>query len=152
MSTQLDIGGYKIEFDREATAACYAQIAVPGPEACGCAQCRNWAAARDHVVPADVRQFLAALGIPLRGEIEVWEVPGESQPHFYGGWYFFVGRIVAGMERHEFDCGTILLSFASRGSFAVPAFEGKQVCELHFTTEVGEYLSQEEYAALPKPK
>src|ERR1051326_7789828 len=96
MRTQLQIGGYELEFDRDATAACYARVRVPGPEACGCADCRSWVAARQHVLPPEMRELLAQLGIPADGEIEVAEMPGPSQPHLYGGWYFVVGRILSG--------------------------------------------------------
>ena len=151
MRTHLQIGGYEIEFDRDATAACYARIRVPGPEACGCAECRNWVAAREHVLPREFRELLSQFGIPISGEIEVSECPGQSQPHLYGGWYFVVGRILSGERGHTFDMGGFQLSFTTGQSYAVEEFEGQEVCELHFHTEVGEYLSQAEYAAPPKP-
>jgi hypothetical protein len=150
--THFQIGGYELEFDREATAASYARVHIPGPEACGCAQCRNWIAARDHLLPSEFRDLLSRLGIPTNGEIEVWETPGQSQPHFYGGWYFVVGRILSGEPGHVFAIAGFAMSFRSDGSFAVCAFEGQEVCELHFHAEVGEFLSEAEYACLPKPK
>jgi hypothetical protein len=150
--THLQIGGYELEFDRDATAACYSRIHVPGPEACGCAQCRNWIAAREQVLPSEFLDLLSRLGIPTNGEIEVWETPGQSQPHFYGGWYFVVGRILNGEPGHVFTIAGFEMSFRSTRSFAISAFEGQEVCELHFHAEVGEFLSEAEYACLPKPK
>ena len=154
MHAKIEIGGYLVEFDRKATAACYAQISVSGPEACGCAHCRNWVAGRDDSITSEFRRLLDRLGIPSNCEIEVSEMPGRGQtkPHVYCGWYLFIGRIVSGKEFHEFPCDHIQLSFAARRSFLVPVFEGREACELHFATEVNEDLSAEEYMAPPKPK
>jgi len=152
MRTQLQIGGYAIEFDRDATAVCYARVRVPGPEACGCAYCRNWIAARGHVLPSEFGHLLSQFGIPTDGEIEVWEATGETRAHFYGGWYFIVGRILSGERGRTFDLGGFQLSFAPEQSYAVSEFEGQQVCELHFLTETAEYLSEAEYASPPKPQ
>lgn len=152
MRTQLQIGGYEIAFDRDATAACYARSFVPGPVACGCADCRNWIAGRDSVLTAEFRHLLSQFGIPADGEIEVSECPGQSRPHLYGGWYFIVGCILSGERGHTFEMGGFELSFASGQSFAVSAFKGQQVCELHFHTETAEFLSRAEYASPPEPK
>ena len=152
MRTHLQIGNYELEYDRDGTVACYSRIRVPGPEACGCVQCRNWVAAREQVLPPEFRNLLLRLGIPTDGEIEVWETPGQSLPHFYGGWYFIVGRILSGERGHTFSVGRFEVSFTSEQSFAVSEFEGQEVCELHFSAEVGEYLPESEYASPPKPK
>ncbi len=152
MRTQLQIGGYEVEFDRDATVTCYARVRVPGPEACGCADCRNWIAAREHVLPAEMREVLAQLGIPPDGEIEVAEAPGLSQPHLYGGWYFVVGRILSGGGDRRFRIGSFELSFRSGQSYAVPEFNGQEVCELHFHSEAGEYLTEAERASPPQPR
>ncbi|MEI7732736.1 MAG: hypothetical protein WCO56_24400 [Verrucomicrobiota bacterium] len=152
MRTQLQIGGYKIEFDRDATAACYADVDIPGPEGCGCADCRNWIAGRVQVVTSELRHLLSQFGIPADGEIEVWECPGLSRPHLYGGWYFIIGSIVSGEPDHEFTVGNFRLSFTSFRSFSVSAFEGQEVCELHFYTEIDTYLPDADYASPPRPK
>ena len=152
MRTQLQIGDYELEFDRDATAACYARVRVPGPEACGCADCRNWVAARQQVLPSEMRQLLAQLGIPADGEIEVAETPGPSQPHLYGGWYFVVGRILSGGGDRTFHMGSFELSFSSSQSYAVPEFKGQEICELHFHTEIGEYLTEADRGSPPKPR
>jgi hypothetical protein len=103
MHTHLQIGGYEIEFDRDATAACYSRLRVPGPEACGCAQCRNWFIGRDSILTAEFRCLLSQFGIPTDGEIEVWECPGHSQPHLYFGWYFIIGLILSGAQGYTFE-------------------------------------------------
>lgn len=151
MLTKLQLGGYELEFDRDATAVCYARVQVPGPEECGCAYCRNWVAAREQVLPTEFRNMLMQFGIPHNGEIEVWEATGKTQPHFYGGWYFVVGRILGGEPRHTFDLGAFQVYFAEKQSYAVAEFAGHPICELHFMTEIAEYLPESEYAAAPKP-
>ncbi|MEX1098532.1 MAG: hypothetical protein WED34_20975, partial [Planctomycetales bacterium] len=95
MIERLRIGGYEIELDREATAAAYSRVAIPGPEACGCADCRNWIAGREYAVTPAIREFLSRFGIPPNGEISVAEFPGGRKPHGYHGWYLFVGRILS---------------------------------------------------------
>lgn len=151
MHMRLSIGGYEIEFDQAATAGCYAAIPVPGPEACGCAYCRNWVAAREQVLPSKLKDILSQLGIPSDGEIEVWEAPAESRPHLYGGWYLFVGRVVSGEIGQEFTIDGFRLSFAVNRSYAVAAFAWQQVCELVFITEIDEFLPEAEYTSPPKP-
>ena len=151
MRTQLQIGSYELEYDREATAACYARVRIPGPEACGCADCRNWIAAREHVLSPELRHLLAQLGIPVHGEIEVSETPGPSQPHLYGGWYFVVGRILNGGEDLTFQMGSFEISFSSGQSFSMPEFKGQELIELHFHTEIGEFLTSAGRAASPNP-
>jgi hypothetical protein len=140
MRERLEIGGYVLEYDREATAA--ARIAVPGPEACGCWYCRNWVAGRERLVPASVVDLLTRLGAPLAGEIEVWEVPDEQHPHLYGGWYMLVGRVVSRPAEgvREFAMDGWQLSWSSGSSYEVPQFAGQEVCELHFLSAVGDFI------------
>jgi hypothetical protein len=151
MRERLEIGGYVVEFDRETTAAAYSRIAVPGPEACGCWYCRNWAAGRDRLVPTAVRDLLARLGVPLAGEIEVWEVPDEQHDHLYGGWYMVVGRVVAKPpeEAREFTLAASQMSWSSGPSYEVPQFAGHEVCELHFLCPVGDFIAPEVAPAQP---
>jgi hypothetical protein len=141
MLGRLAVGDYIVEYDRDATIAAYSRIAVPGPEECGCCYCRNWVAGRDRIVPAAVRDLLDAVGVPLNGEIEVWEVPGETQAHGYGGWYILVGAIVSAPLDSEqyFSLGDWRLSFKANRSYDVAAFGGSVVCELHFFTEAPDF-------------
>lgn len=140
---RVQLGEYLVEVDAEATVAAYAGIPTPGPEDCGCWYCQNWVAGREQLVPPAVRELLASLGIPLAGEVEVWEVPGDAGPHIYGGWYMLVGRIVQGpvssasVSRAGWD-----LTFSHGASYPVPAFAGQQVCELHFLCNVGNFIPE----------
>ena len=142
---RLEIGGYVLEHDREATAAAYSRIAVPGPEECGCWYCRNWVAGREQLVPSAVRELLARLGIPLAGEIEVWEVPDEQYAHLYGGWYTVVGCVVAKPPEaaREFTLDGWQMSWSSGTSYEVSQFAGHDVCELHFLCPVGDFIGPE---------
>jgi len=151
MRERLEIGGYVVEYDREATAAAYFRIAVPGPEACGCWYCRNWAAGRERLVPAAVVAMLARLGAPLAGEIEVWEVPDEQHPHLYGGWYMVVGQVVSKPAEavREFAMDGWRLSWSSGLSYPVPQFAGQEVCELHFLSAAGDFIAPEVAPAEP---
>lgn len=152
MYERLEIGGYVIEFDREATTSCYAKIRESGPAMCGCAQCRNWIAGRHESRTPQLLHALESMSIAPDREIEVYEMPGQLKPHLYSGWYLFVGRIISGTELCEFPCGDMQLAFASRGSFAIPEFAAFEVAELRFSVEVDEYLTPEEYRATPRPK
>lgn len=135
---QVQLGGYLVEVDAEATAAAYAGIPTPGPEDCDCWYCQNWVAGRGQLVPRSVRELL---GIPLAGEIEVWEVPGDAEPHIYGGWYMLVGRVVQGpVPSASVSCEGWGLTFSHGASYTVPAFAARQACELHFLCKVGNFI------------
>jgi hypothetical protein len=137
--------GYQLVFDPLATAAAYARIETPGPEECACWFCRNWVAARDEVVRPEIRAWLQRFGIPSNGEIEVWEVPGISKRHAYGGWYMVVGHIDSKPEppEREFDLQGWRLSFSAGPSYAVQAFADLAVFEIHFFTDVGLFLDED---------
>jgi hypothetical protein len=144
MNEQLEIGGYIIAFDRAATLAAYSLFAQPEPEKCGCWYCRNWAAGRANTLPAKVRELLEQIGVPESGEIEVWQVPGQHLKHIYGGWYMFVGTLSAIPESNTpFIVGDWTLSFSSTASYPMTQFGNAPVCELHFVTEVGDFIPPE---------
>lgn len=130
----VDIGGYVLEFDPVATAAAHASLVAPGPEECGCWYCRNWIAGGRDLVPKQVRALLQRFGVPLNGETEVWEVPGDRQDHWYGGWYTIVGelRVMPHESAREFDVDGWVLRFSPGASYAVAAFGDHPVFELHF--------------------
>ena len=139
------IAGYVVEYDREATQAAYAQFSVPEPENCGCWYCQNWVAGRDDLVNDDVRQLLDRFGIPLKGEIEVWEITKGPNSHSYGGWYFVVGRLLERpvVEQNEFAVGSWVMNWSVGESYSMPQFAGKPVIELQFfIEEVPSFLSE----------
>lgn len=140
-----EIGGYRLLFDAAATTAAYLRVAVPGPEKCACWYCRNWIAGRDFVVHGEVRSLLRRYGVPVNGEIEVWEVPGVRQPHGYGGWYTVVGNIVEMPSEHvrDFQLGVWQVRFSPERSYVVSAFSDLSVFEIHFFVETGKFLDSE---------
>ena len=89
-----------------------------------------------------VRELLDRLGIPVNGEIEVWEVPGDFLAHGYGGWYMLVGTVVKTPPQgnEDFTLNEWKLRFSAERSYEVPAFAGFDVCELHFFTQVAEFI------------
>jgi hypothetical protein len=99
-------GRWRLACERDATRQAYARIPIGGPEECGCCYCRNFAAARDHVYPVEVRALFEDLGIDFTKEAEVYEVGLENGLHLYGGWFHCIGRIEnEGDEVGQFDMG-----------------------------------------------
>lgn len=93
----IEFHGWRIEYDRPATVAVYNRIPIGGPDTCGCAACRNWAATRRDVLPNNFQSLLDQLGIPLDCEIEVYHnCRLKSGLHSYGAWYHFVGHVLVG--------------------------------------------------------
>ena len=60
--TKVECGSWQLELDVEATRRAYRSIQVGGPETCGCAFCRNFAAARELAYPAAVLAFYEPIG------------------------------------------------------------------------------------------
>jgi hypothetical protein len=90
--------GWHLAYDADATARAYASARPVGPEACGCADCLNFIAARDASYPADLKQLAATVGVAPLTESEIY-VMGVSQrfnptTRLYGGWFHFVGSIL----------------------------------------------------------
>ena len=76
---EIEFPGWRIKYDRPATVAAYDRISIGGPDACGCAACRNWAAIRREVIPTNFQSLLDQLGIPPDREIEVYHTDDSLQ-------------------------------------------------------------------------
>ncbi len=141
----LNVGGYTLKIDPSTTRDCYNR-GVEGPASCACWYCRNWIAGRERLLPVEVRDLLSQLGVPNDGEIEVWQFPGDSTTHGYGGWYMFVGVLANAPPdtSREFLLGGWLLSFSSGTSYPVDAFADQPVVELHFITRADTYIDDAE--------
>jgi hypothetical protein len=135
---QIDLPGWRIEFDRAATVAAYEKLLVGGPESCGCDHCRNWANSRSKVYPADFAKMLNQLGIPLDRECEVYHNGKESDLHLYAGWYHFVGRVVSGERECSANVSFVPFSvfFHSKPALLPDAFAGQPVVQLEFEAGV----------------
>jgi len=100
MMEVLELPGWRIEYDRGATAAAHAGAAATRPALCGCDPCRNWAATRLRLLPEEFLRLLDRLGIPFDREVEVYHnCRLESGLHSYGAWYHFIGRVLSGGAR-----------------------------------------------------
>ena len=135
----LELPGWRIEYDRTATAAAHARAPAVGPETCGCNPCRNWAATRGRLLPEEFRRLLDRLGIPLDGEAEVYHnCRLESGVHSYGAWYHFVGRVLSG----ERECtpnvafGPLSVYFHSKPALLAEALAGQPIVQLELVAEV----------------
>jgi len=135
----LELPGWRIEFDREATAAAYACAAIRATEPCSCAPCRNWAATRERFLPGEFLALLSRLGIPFDQDAEVYRNGRlESGLHLYGAWYHFIGRVVFG----EKECSPnvvydpVSLYFCSSESLLPEPFEGQPIVQLEIEAKV----------------
>ncbi len=135
----LELPGWRVEYDRPATAAAYGRAQANGPEACGCDPCRNWAATRGHLLPEEFRALLDRLGIPINREAEVYHngrLP--SGLHSYGAWYHFVGRVLFGEREGSPNAafGPLSVFFHSSPVLLPDAFAGQPVLQLEVEAEV----------------
>jgi hypothetical protein len=135
-------GRWRLSCDCEASRRGYQLVPVGAPEACGCLYCRNFAATRSHVYPAEVLALFEQLGIDPSREAEVYHM-GPLQPglHRYGGWFHFVGRIEAeGESVGKFDLegspGPFKFYFAENRALAPKSFEGLPLVQLDFEADV----------------
>jgi hypothetical protein len=135
----LELPGWRIEYDRSATAAWHNCAPASGPEMCRCDPCLNWAASRTRFLPEEFRELLGRLGIPFDCEAEVYHnCRLESGLHSYGAWYHFVGRVLFG----ELECspnvvfGPISVFFHSKPALLPEAFASRSVVQLEVVAEV----------------
>ena len=141
---EVRVGDQTVRYDREATATIYGTLRQGGAEECGCIFCRNFAAQRSAIYPASFTGLLEQLGIDPDKEGEVFQYgPVEDGCHLYGGWFYFVGEMVAAGERnvnapdaHHFE-----FFFTSAGPDA-PEFRGRPRLTLEFTTHVKWVLAE----------
>jgi hypothetical protein len=146
---QVLFGRWRLQCDREGTREAFARIEIGGPEACGCCHCRNFAAARSQVYPAEVLSLFEGLGIDSRKEREVYHLtPLESGLHLYGGWFHFVGRIEEeGKELGKFDMestGPFKLFFHEKPALVPESFEGLPLVQLEFEAQVPWVIEEHE--------
>jgi hypothetical protein len=127
MERELSLGQQKILFDREAT------------DWCGCPACKNYASQREKIYPGEFLQFLQELAVNPRKEWEAFDYDfnsGNLKTHLYGGWFLFVGELIAGADkRPEHTMETFSHWFTT--SFAVPALpKDMKICAVEFLAQV----------------
>jgi hypothetical protein len=150
-SVKTKIGRWQIDYNADATRACYAQVAQGSQVTWSCGDCRNFAAALEQAFPPAARDVLDQLGIDYSKAAEVYTTGrGDSGLHQYGGWFHFVGHIAAGADAWrqvekdgESFAGELErlvdhfeLGFTSRIALLSEAFAGKPVVQLEFQTQV----------------
>jgi hypothetical protein len=146
-----NIARWQIEYDSDATRACYAQVAHGSQVKCSCSDCRNFAAALEHAFPPAARRVLDQLGVDYSKRAEVYSTGRvDSGLHQYGGWFHFVGAIESGADAwRQFDkeaksfTGELAqfadhfeIGFTSRIALLPDAFHGKSVVQLEFQTQI----------------
>src|SRR6266849_3889281 len=68
----LTIRRWKLQSDPDATRNAFFNRELGSPESCGCADCLNFAAARERAYPAEVLTVFNQLGIDSHKESEIW--------------------------------------------------------------------------------
>ena len=135
----LELPGWKIQFDRDATSTAYRLAPQQGPEFCGCDSCRNWSATRERLLPVGFRNLLAYIGIPFNHEIEVYHNGRlENGLHSYGGWYHFIGRVLFGEQERSANIvfGGLSVYFHSKPTLLADSFIGLPVVQLEIDATV----------------
>jgi len=148
----IEIAGWVLECDPEATRRALAAVPAGAPEACGCLHCRNFATARGATYGPGVRALLDRLGVPPDREAEVYDL-GPAERWGYrqaGGWFHFVGRVVRDPLLDEEPAGRPFAAlapgfqvfFAAGGSLVPDALAGLPVVQLEFEAKVPWVLAE----------
>ena len=143
---QLDVAGYSIVCDPQATRAAYAPL--PVGTGCACAHCRNFDAAQGLAFPAAFLGLVRSLGIDPAKPAELCHLGGEPpDPCLMGGWFHFVGHIAAGDDAIEQSDGAgtvryrnlavgIDIGFTRHVWPVAETFSGLAVCQLEFQARI----------------
>ncbi len=133
---QRTVARWLIDHDPDATRRCFAQLSVGAD--CTCNQCRNFNAAAGRTFPAEFVALLDGLGIDPTKPAELCHWCREpSGLYLTGGWFHFVGSILAGEDVMHWENNT--------GSFRFKEFVSG--LEFGFTARLA--LVREVFAALP---
>ena len=135
------LGKSIVEVDVDVARESHAAIKVPGFEECGCSYCRNWILQRkESYSPSGVR-LLTDVGIKIRYETEVWDMPWDEGRRYCSGWYRFVGGIVC--HSHEYvDFGGMELWVSQGLSYSVPCLVPEAASEIHFSKVIDWVLDE----------
>jgi hypothetical protein len=151
--TTTTIQRWQLEYDAEATRQAFAQL--PFGSGCDCQECRNFFAAIDRAFPAEFIRITEQLGIDVTKPTELAHYGGEpTSLLIVGGWFHFVGRIIAGEDAMREDSqGTghfylehltpdFSLGFSSHLALVAEAFRPQAVVQLEFETRVPWVLAE----------
>lgn len=88
---------FEVDFDR--TIEVYQKTEKGCPESCGCNNCKNFSLNREQIYPTEFKNLLSKLGIDYKKESEIYHMfRAKNGKHFYGGWFHFKGKIIAGKD------------------------------------------------------
>ncbi len=151
----VEIARWTLKYDQEATRNAFSHVKGGSPESCGCADCLNFAAARDRAYASDALKIFEMLGIDSHKESEIWHTHrDESGLHHYGGFFHFVGTIESGTDAIQsvngvwpkpgfigtYDLKSIgddfRFGFTSHVVLVPKLFTGRPVTQLEFQTKV----------------
>jgi hypothetical protein len=142
------ISRWKIYCDPDATREAFSRIPIGSPEKCGCADCLNFAAARDRAYPSQILAVFGQLGIEGHKESEIWHTNrDESGLHHYGSFFHFIGVIESGRDAKQKSDGHVTFDFERIGrhfewgltsnvALIPKAFGDASVTQLEFATQI----------------
>jgi hypothetical protein len=146
MKAEHTVRTQRIGFDLDATHALYEQtIRVPGADGCGCIYCKNYAAQRHRVFPAEFISFLKELGIDPSKEWEAFnydfDVKKPQRLSLYGGWFLFVGELLDELKNPPpLEDGFAYWLTTSFPTGTLP--KGLQLCAVEFLVELPWILAE----------
>jgi hypothetical protein len=123
---------------------------------CDCGPCRNFEKLGSDAFPPEMHEIFRQLGIDYTKPAEIYYTHRlDSGLHSYGGWYHFIGSIVAGEDCRSPNgrlvaIETVQITDAARIGFSNStalvhdAFEEYPVVQLEFTLELPWILNEEE--------
>jgi hypothetical protein len=147
---------WQLEYDSDASRRGFAQL--PIGSGCNCQECRNFFAAIDHAFPSEFAPIAGRLGIDTAKPSELAHYGrDDTGALIVGGWFHFVGSIVAGEDAIREDShGTghfylehltcdFQLGFTSQLALVPEPLKAHPVVQLEFHTRVP-WLLAEAYA------
>ena len=146
------VARWLIDHDPDATRRCFAQL--PVGTGCTCNQCRNFERAAGRNFPSEFLAVLEVLGVDQSKPAELCHYCREpSGLYLTGGWFHFVGSILAGEDamHWENNIGTfrfeklvsgLEFGFTARLAIVHEVFGGLPLVQLEFQTHVPWVLAE----------
>jgi len=156
---QRTVARWLIDHDADATRRFYARL--PVGTGCACDQCRNFDAAAGRTFPKEFVVLLDALGVDPAKPAELCHWCREASGlYLTGGWFHFVGTILAGEDAMHWEGGTgtfrfeelvpdLEFGFTARLALVREPFAGLTLVQLEFQTRVPWVLAEAEPEAEP---
>ena len=138
---EIKIDGWILTCDPGRTREAYSGSSR-GAHGCPCAGCRNFLTVRDQFYPPSLLGLLDSLGINKHKEAEVYDMGPKGEGRLYGGWYHFIGRVVADPGRPTLLIGekpertTWEIRFLQKCDLALETFETPELVQLEFIVEL----------------